>query len=230
MSPPFLFAALDEEWRRLGSSAPARRALHAWAAGEPVLSQFASPAELVEAIQHRGRPVSSDRLLSAVVRAGRLDPSASRCALQALVPGLRAIGSAYAGLDDPEDLDARLVAAAWEEIRCGQLEGPWVARRVLRAVARRLAHERRAEVRARLVEVTDEPPPNRQCRSVAEEALVLLVGAVERGVVSAEDATLIAATRLTGEPVVAVARQGESVGALQQRRFRAEARLAGEAS
>ncbi|MBW3643222.1 MAG: hypothetical protein KY447_09950 [Actinobacteria bacterium] len=229
MSPPFLFAALDEEWRRLGSSAPAKRALHAWAAGEPALRQFATPAELVEAIQHRGRPLTSDRLLGAVVRSGRSDPSASRCALQALVPGLRAIGCAYVGLDDPEELDARLVAAAWEEIRCTGLDGPWVARRVLRAVARRLANERRAEVRSRTLEATAEPPVSR-ARSVAEEALVLLVGAVERGVVSAEDATLITATRLTGEPVVAVARQGESVGALQQRRFRAEARLAGEAS
>ncbi|MBW3649331.1 MAG: hypothetical protein KY458_02060 [Actinobacteria bacterium] len=57
---------------------------------------------------------------------------------------------------------------------------------------------------------------------------MLLVGGVQRGVVSPEDATLIAATRLTGEPIVAVARQGELVCALQQRRFRAEARLAGE--
>lgn len=229
MPPPFLFAALNQEWRRLGSSAPARRALRAWAAAEPALGQFASPAELVEAIQHRGRPLTSDRLLGALVRAGRSDPAASRCALQALVPGLRAIGCAYVGLDDPEDLDARLVAAAWEEIRCTPLPGPWVARRVLRAVARRLANERRTEVRSRMVEATAEPAAN-HCRSVAEEALVLLVGAVERGVVSPEDATLIAATRLTGEPVVAVARQGESVGALQQRRFRAEARLVRDAS
>lgn len=217
MPPPFLFAAFDQEWRRLARSGSARRVVRAWAEAEPDLTAFTTPAELVEAIQLRGGPRTSDRILGAVVRGGHSDPLAARCALQALVPGLRAIGCAYVGLDDPEDLDARLVAAAWEEIRRTPLQGPWVVRRVLRAVARRLA---------RIVEAMAEPAAN-HCRSVAEEALVLLVGAVQRGV-SPEDATLIAATGLTGEPIFAVARQGESVCALQQRRFRAEARLAGE--
>lgn len=101
MPPPFLFAALDQEWRRLRSSALARRALRTWADAEPLLLGFETPGELVEAIQHRGRPVTSDRLLCALLRAGRSDPFAARCALQALVPGLRAMGSAYVGLDDP---------------------------------------------------------------------------------------------------------------------------------
>lgn len=229
MSQAFLFASLDKEWRRVGSSHAARRALQVWAAADAALVGYSTPAKLVEAIQHRGRPLTSDRLLGAVVRAGRWDPSASRCALQTLIPGLRAIGCSYSGMDDPEDLDARLVAAAWEEIRYTSPEAPWVARRVLRAVARRLANERRAEVRARVVEAETEPMAP-HCRSVAEEALILLARAVERGIVSAEEATLIAATRLTGEPVAAVAWPDESVAALQQRRFRAEARLAREAS
>lgn len=229
MPPPFLFAALADDWHRLVASRPARRALSAWADAEPALAGFATPAEVVEAIQHRGRPLTSDRLLGALVRAGRVDALAARCALQALVPGLRALGAAYAGMDEPEELDARLVAACWEEIRCPSVDGPWVARRVLRSVARRLAHERRVEMRTRLAEEAAEPEQN-QGWSRAEEALMFLAGAVQRGVVSAQDATLIAATRLNGEPIAAVAHQGESVGALQQRRFRAESRLAAEAS
>src|SRR5690606_31381069 len=128
-------------------------------------------------------------------------------------------------LGDVEERAAAAVAAVYDRIRRYPL-----ARRPRRVAANVLmdagADLRRAARRARAADPpasgpTADPHP-------AVELAAVLADAVDEGIVTAEDAELIAASRIAGTPLADIAaRRGAKLRTLQWRRKRAEALLAG---
>jgi hypothetical protein len=225
-----VFDALDIEWSWLARSRTARQRLGTCAQREPCLARFESPGELVAFVQRRGDRVGSDRLLCALARCNPVEDFAGRCVLQAVVPGLRSMAWLYRGVDTSAGIAATAVDTAWEVIH-GWGDDPrrrWVAQRIVWG-ARDALKRPPPPVNAPR-DLYELAAPLSTAVSDSEFVLGLLNEAVADGAISAEDATLIAATRLTGRGIAAVAHPGESTDRLQKRRSRAEAVLFGRLS
>ncbi|HVE45333.1 MAG TPA: hypothetical protein VNA57_01110 [Acidimicrobiales bacterium] len=228
MAPEHLFAALDSEWQRLANDADSTQRLKRWATNHRELRAFPDLPALISYVQRRNAPVASDRVLLALVRLASGDELAARTVLQALVPGLRvvAITSPWAG--EPEEVDAMVVAAAWERIRLYPVDQRFerVAANIVFDVLKQLCLDRRRRLRVEGAEarvaVTEEPP----VRSSAEQLLNLLNSAVAAGELTAVDGSLVAATRIGGVKLKDLAPvYGLTVRWLRKRRRRAEAIL-----
>ncbi|HUP68573.1 MAG TPA: hypothetical protein VM142_02040 [Acidimicrobiales bacterium] len=226
--PEHLFAALDSEWQRLSCSPDSTRRLAKWADEHQALRAFVDLPALVAYVQRRQAPVASDRVLAVLALLARDDELAARTVLQALVPGLRAVAMACAWAGEPEEVDAMVVATAWERIRTypSDARPERVAANIVLDVLKQLCRDRRrrlAEQRAELRLATSEEPP---VRSGAEHLLGLLNDAVASGAMTASDASLIAATRIGGVKLRELApASGLTVRWLRERRNRAESTL-----
>jgi len=222
------FDALEASFRLL-CQGPAPLAVHGRDVGAPLPARPIPLAELGPMLLHPAIPYDArDRAVRLVLRRAQGEGGAWVVGLAGLLlPGLRAaLGPlARAHPDHTEDLEAdalaELVAIAAEY----DPDTDRVASRLLRRAAtraqRRLASEQAAAGRRAPTQGAVEPP------APWGHPEFVLGRAVASGVLTARDAGLIADTRLGGEPLAAWARRaGENYDAVNQRRYRAEQRVA----
>jgi len=216
-----IYGVLETEWARIAVTRTAARRLKRWAATAPSLGGWATPAALVSAIvadRQWGRP--DPRLAALVEVAG--DRLAARAVLQAILPGLAAEPVLHCRYhrplagpsDDPDDVVAELVAAAWEVIaeRAGvSLADP--ENGLVRSAAERVRTRRRAEARIQ-ARLTSLPATTEggtaglyDARSAAEEVVVSLVEAVRSRTVTARQAGLVYSVRVARIPGRAAGRR-----------------------
>jgi hypothetical protein len=225
-----VFDHLEREWSRLAHSRAATQQLRdvcRVAGGARSLSEL-------EAYVRRAAPADADAVLLALVaRAVEGHDLATRVLLQLLLPGTRNLARRWWALGDEDERAAAAVAAVYRRIRRYPL-----ARRPGRVAANVLmdaAHELRAAVPSADVELWADPTihQRRQVEAapdVAVELAQVLADAVRECLISADDARLIAQTRIAGRRVQDLARGTTArPRTLWDRRQRAEHRLATEA-
>ena len=233
---PNLLRALDEEWREVGTSAAARRALRRWADIDAVLSELTDPAELVRRC-HSREDAGAGVLLGAVIRHAPTDRLAARTVLQAVLPGLAAISRRARGFVGPgrvwgrvDELDQHVVAVAYERIHALASAPPaWVTTALVDGTWQRVrwyAVRQRSDAlrRAGLSEAAATPAP--VAPTPGAELADVLADAVALGVLQELDAWVVFHSRVTGVamPVLA-ADLGVGCRRLWRRRERAEKRL-----
>ena len=201
-----------------------------WQKQEQALAGFASPQLLLRFLQlPEGDPDAKDAALAALLRQTQADPLAGRLILQALLPGLKQLaGSVSRDRGGRAELWSTLLAALWERIHDYPLQ-----RRPRRIAANllldtRLAVRRESERARRWSGGQAMPerlaPPRRVFPFALERPLRR---AVDAGAISADEAELIAQTRIDGSPLAALAAAaGVPYDALRLRRRRAEQRFA----
>lgn len=221
-----LFQQLDADWNRLIAAGETRHACLRWRREDAALMHVACAQDLADEIRTAGNPARSDALLFALVRLADNDDVAARTVLQALIPGMRRITQHLAVCGDAEEIDATVVACAWERIRTYPHE-----RRPRRVAANILLDTRKAALRMcpfpddREILYPDVPAVTDD-RCETENLQSLLQEAVTRHLITGDDAQLISRTRSDGRSIVTeAALQGTTVDALSKRRFRAERRL-----
>jgi len=236
---PQLLDRLHDEWLHLARSPQAAQTLAGWAV-DPALRGFSNLEEVIAEIHRRGRPAESDRILLALLRRAATNNLAAQTVLQALMPGLKSLMSAYRLTGDPEEVATAVVEAAFERIRRYPCD-----RRPAR-VAANLLHDTRQvlwrdgcrEHRLRLAtEPLTEPAVSgmrgsvTQDRSSTDELVDLVAEAVRLRHVRPCGARLILLTRVLDVPVEALAYEtGTKALTVRKRRQRAEAALAGAAA
>jgi len=225
---------LHDEWQHLAGSPESRRALACWSE-DPALGGFADLYAVVAEIQRRGRPAESDRILLALLRRAPSDDVACRTVLQAVMPVLKSLMSAYQLTGAPEDVSTATVEAAFERIRRYPCD-----RRPARVAANLLNDTRqvlwRAARRERRLSLAIEPftkevledLDDRSSEPSAPDELVDLVGeALRLGHVQPAGARVILLTRVIDVPIDDLASEmGLKAPTLRKRRQRAEAALA----
>ena len=235
--PQFL-DQLHDEWLHLARSPRALGTLAEWAA-DPVLSGFCSLEEVVAEIQLRGRPAESDRILLALLRRAASDNLAAQTVLQALMPGLKSLMSAYRLTGDPEEVATAVIEAAFERIRrypCDRRPAR-VAANLLQDTRQVLWRDGCRERRLRLAsEPLTEPSAHHPACGPAEgsstdELVQFVVEAVRLGRLRPCGARLILLTRVLDVPIEELAEEsGTKALTLRKRRQRAEAALAAAAA
>ena len=231
--PQFL-DRLHDEWHSIARSPRATRALADWGS-DPALRGFSDLEEVVAEIQRRGRPEQSDRILLALLRRAALDNLAAQTVLQAVMPGLKSLMSAYRLTGEPEEVATAVIEAAFERIRRYPCD-----RRPAR-VAANLLHDTRQvlwrdgcrERRLRLAtgplteSVMNRPAPGADERSATDELVDLVAAAVRLGHVGPCGARLILLTRVFDVRIEDLAEEtGTKALTLRKRRQRAQAALA----
>ncbi|GAA4469240.1 hypothetical protein GCM10023170_084420 [Phytohabitans houttuyneae] len=162
-----------------------------------------------------------------VMRARRDGPAWVVCAVGMALPGLRAAaGQVTVGWrGDTADLDAELLVGFVSRLKTVDLDGPRVCGRLIGAGLRAARRARDAQADPALVRA-DVAEPMAPIQPWDHPELVL-ARAVAAGVIDADEANLIAATRL-GETTLAqaAARLGAPPSTVGSRRARAERKLA----
>jgi hypothetical protein len=221
--------ALEREWAQLAHSLDAH--LRGWHACEPALRSFPSVRLLVEFLQQPGADYDAkDAVLAALLRQTQTDRRAGRVVLQALLPGLKRLAGVY--IRTPEERDAMwstLLCACWERICTYPLR-----RRPQRIAANLLADTRRVLWKERTLALAhaerETPLPDLPLPPLARAEVDVerpLRRAVAAGAITAEEAELIAATRIDGrDPHAVAAHLRVTYNTLIVRRLRAERRLA----
>jgi DNA-directed RNA polymerase specialized sigma24 family protein len=225
--------SLDREWAALSESAPAARTLASWGE-DPALRGFTDLAAVVTRLHRRGEPEMADRILLALLCRAAVDDLAARTVLQALMPGLKSLMSAYRLTGDAEEVATAVIEAAYERIRhypCDRRRRR-VAANLLWDTRQRLWRSARKEA-ARLAML--EPITEKMAEEVAdpdhpsstEELVDLVSEAVRRGRLPHAGARVILLTRVADVPVEDLATaSGVKAQTLRQHRRRAEAALA----
>lgn len=221
--------ALEREWPHLATRLNQR--LNVWSAGEPALAPVQTARVLVEYLQRPGADYDvKDAILAALLRRARCERLASRVVLQALLPGLKRLaGFLIRAPEERDEVWSTLLAACWERICTYPLQ-----RRPQRIAANLLADTRKALLRERTHALAlaereqlwgDVPIP--PLRLVAVDLERPLRRAVAAGAITDSEAELIAATRIDGADLRAVAkRDAVPYHTVNVRRLRAERRLA----
>ncbi|PSL01375.1 hypothetical protein CLV30_114105 [Haloactinopolyspora alba] len=227
-----LAGRLNVEWARLRHDDTAAAAVASWARVHPALAGCASPGD----VEHRvvSAPERADDVLLALVRlAHDGDDLAGRTVLQLMLGKALRIAGTRAGQDPRPDLEHAAISALWTTIATYPVErrpgrvAANIAMETLRLVSAELAH-RRCETPASPDDVDLTAAPARPRADV--ELMNLLVWAVERGTVTAADATLVLDiySPAPGESggTAAAERHGLSWPAARQRASRAARRIA----
>jgi hypothetical protein len=223
-----VFELLDAEWVRLGGSRGAGRRLH----GVRELAGGAGTIAEVERYVRSAAPEDADRVLLALVGlAVEGDEVAARVLLQLLLPGTRNLARRWWALGDHDERAAAAVGAVYGRIRTyplarrpGRVAANILmdAARDLRRAVPRVVATPSSDVAAQADRQPDEPPAH-----AALELAEVLKDAVADGLLEAQDAQLIARSRIAGHRVADIARHHRlGTRALWDRRQRAEARLA----
>jgi hypothetical protein len=229
---------MEIEWAALTASSAAIAALAGWARREPALAGWGDLAALRAATEDRTDPARSDAILAALVRLaardGGDDQLATRALLQLLLCGaVRLARRITAAVGDPVEAEANVLGELAALIRTY----PW--RRRPRHVAANLlldcqqklaraARRSRGEVPVGLDPVDNAVSAPAAERALSEHAEVidLFLWARREGVLSAEEALLLAANRVDEVPVRQLTgRFGRSATALFAMRSAAEERL-----
>lgn len=221
---------LERELRRELSGPVLAARYDEWARQEPVLARLGGPVKLLRFLRGRPAPACSDAVLCALLGRARSEPIAARLVLHALLPGLKALARRMlAGADEREELWSALLTIAWEEIRSYPLE-----RRPRRVAANLLLDMLRPTLRAMRAARTGEPPTTLESRELrpawptteGRDPDALLGEAVAAGAITAQEADLVAVTRVDGVPLAHLAELGgQPYNRLKVRRQRAERRL-----
>jgi DNA-directed RNA polymerase specialized sigma24 family protein len=224
--------SLDREWATLSTSIAATRALEAWSL-DPTLCGFGDLGEVVARLHRRGWPEEADRILLALLRRAPEDPLAARTVLQAMMPGLKSLMSAYRLTGDSEEVATDVVEAAYERIRrypCDRrpikvaANLVWDTRQTLWRAAQKEA-ARLAPLEPITNEMADELP-DMSAPSPTEELVDLVAEAVRRDRLPRPGARLVLLTRVADIPVEELAaKSGAKAQTLRQLRRRAEAAL-----
>ena len=218
---------LDREWGRLATDAGAARRL---ADVRAVAGGVASLGE-VEAYVRSADAPSADRVLVALAsRAVEGDTLAARVLLQLLLPGVRRLARTWWALGDAEERASAAVAAVYDRIRRYPIarRPARIAANVLMDAASDLRRAARSAARREPAAVDGVAHDHSGDPNPAIELVGVLADAVRGGLMTAEDAELIAASRIAGTPLATIAaRRGAKLRTLQWRRKRAEALLVG---
>ncbi len=222
---------LESDWHRQLVNGTVAHHLREWRIREPALSSFSSPDALTSYLRASSSGERQDAVLAALIRQARTDAVAARLVLQRLLPALkRRAGRLLIDASDREELWSLLLAEMWELIRTfpiGRLPHHVAAKLVLSSVrdaVRVLAAEHALGGQSLVNE--PEQPPDGEPESATLGIDGGLACAVRAGAVTAEEAELIAMTRIDGQPLGPIARrEGVSLNTLVQRRRRAERRL-----
>jgi hypothetical protein len=223
---------LDGEWRRTAADLTAARAL-------PDVCRAAGGARTLGDVERYVRaagPAEADHVLVVLVaRAVEGDELAARVLLQLLLPGARRLARTWWALGDADERAAAAVAATYDRIR-----GYPLARRP-RRIAANILMDAASDLR-RAARAAQGPGSSWDATDVlhglapvptthpALELADALADAVGQGLVSPDDAELIAVSRIGGTSLREVARRrGAKLRTLQWRRQRAEALLAARA-
>lgn len=233
-----LVRRMDAEWQIMADSRLAATALTRWAASEPALAGFSDLAAVRAVTEDRTDKAGSDRILAALVRLaardGGDDAFATRVLLQLLLAGaVRLVRRIAAVTGDYPEAEADVLAELTALIR----EYPWrrrprrIAANLLLDCQQRLsraARRHRGEVPAGLELIDEQVPDPAAGRDADErvEVIDLFLWAHRHGVLSTEEALLLAANRVDEVPVRTLAgRLGRSASSLFTTRNAAEDRL-----
>lgn len=191
-------ARLNAEWSTLGDDAAAATAVGAWAAQYETLAGCASLAD-IEGAAADATPADTDRILLTLLGLCHDgDVLAGRVVLQLMLGKAVRIAAAYAARDSRENLEHAAVTALWTVIatyptaRRPARVAANIAMDAVHAVSVELAH-RRAESPTE-PGVLSEVCSDRSASSSDPadlELIELLAWAVDQGVVTTADATLI---------------------------------------
>ena len=224
--PSDVLAALREEWRRLGRSSEARRALARLraTAGRVVPPGVTDLCDLVTSLEPRGglTPVERARVVAALLSVAD-DAVLRRCLLQTLLPGIvsvaRALGFGAGVADDPRTFLADTLGEAVELLEewAGQRR-PYAAPDLLGALRCRMRRRLLAE-KARRVELTRVPERPARADPIGDALVRALGRAAAAGVT---DVDLVYARCVLGFGATELATAaGVTPGVLRRRLARA---------
>jgi hypothetical protein len=222
-----VFEQLDREWARLRDSRAAARRL---AAVCEAAGGARSLAEVERYVRMAGA-AEADRILVALVTASVDGCSlASRVLLQLLLPGTRSLARRWWALGDHDERAAAAVMAVYHRIRTYPLatRPARVAANILMDAASEL---RRAVPRVVLLSTDGTEGCSREpivpaTAHAAVELVEVLRDAVTAGIVAADDAVIIARSRIGGDRVADLAAgRGLRPRTIWDRRQRAEQAL-----
>ena len=224
-----IFDELDRDWRGLRTD---RRAV-VQLADVCALAGVEDLAGLEAYVLEAQRPAADAVLVALVRRAAGGEGLAARVLLQLLLPGVRHLARRWWALGDENERAAAVVAAVWERIHRYPLERRpgRVAANILmdatvelRRSLRGLQHVRPAGFMPGYEPTADTD------RHPAVELADALLDAAEAGVITRDEARLIAVSRIGGVPLRQLVEvTGLSLRTLQWHRQCAEAALAGRA-
>lgn len=224
-----LFTQLDHDWDQLTRDPRTVEGLRVACD----LAGVESPTDLVPAVRSAA-PDRADQVLLHLATRSSSDDLAARALLQALLPGTCRLAARWWALGDAEERAACAVAAVYARIRCYPVKRrpQRIAANVLLDAGQDLWRSAKRVTREAQNTVAVDPALMPVGRTVpeptaAEELTVLVVDAVAAGVIGAQDAELILATRVGNDALPAMAhRRGAKLRTLQWRRQVAEAALA----
>ncbi|MGD9752148.1 MAG: hypothetical protein AB7W59_14245 [Acidimicrobiia bacterium] len=226
-----IFDDLNLEWSRNVRDRRTLGRIAQWSIAEAELADLWSLDELV-AVAHGVDRERADRVLAGLLRIGREDQLAWRTVFQAVMPGLICTARRFVpGPASDEEVAATVVAAAW-----GRIAGYPLDRRP-RSIAANIVLDARqlsstalfknanVEVPSSELLVMRPSPPYRPDPAVSLARV--LDQAVRSKAVTAEDARLVALTRIHDVPVDVLAKErGVLPHSLRRRRLRTEAAIA----
>ncbi|WP_298329939.1 hypothetical protein [Haloactinopolyspora sp.] len=223
-----LAGRLNHEWARLRADTAAEATVRRWAREHEALSGCRSLTDVETLVRSSDRERCNLILLTLVRLAHAGDDLAGRTVLQLMLGKAIRIAASRCGLDTQHSLEEAAISALWTAIATYPVErrptkvAANLAMDTLRAVTGELAYHRSETI---LGPETFEAVEAHRDDSADVELLQLLVWAVERGTVSAADATLILDiyTPAPGEAggAAAAERHGLSWPAARQRSSRA---------
>ncbi|WP_430787117.1 hypothetical protein [Actinoplanes sp. G11-F43] len=233
-----LLRRMEAEWQALVVSRTAGAALTRWAATEPALAPFTDLQAVRTATEDRLDKDRSDEILAALARLaardGGDDELAARVLLQLMLAGaVRLIRRITAVTGDPVEAEADVLTELSTLIRTY----PWrrrpkrIAANLLLDCQQRLSRAARRDqgsVPVGLLPVDENEPDPRAEHEAGErvEVIDLFLWARRTGVLSGEEALLLAAHRVDEAPVRSLTgRFGRSATGLFALRSQAEQRL-----
>lgn len=236
---PVPLVALGREWEVLARGR-LRLELRRWAAHEPSLARLESPDRLIGFLwDKRAASAEKDRVLLALLRLARQEPSASRVVLQAMLPGLKTLAAAllkrHPEHGDPalarEELWQVLFVEMVERIRTYPVErrpGRVAANLILDVKHAVLAEAQRARAAAGELPLDEPLEPDEQALRPRPgvDVEVPLRRAVEAKAITAADAELLLLVDVDGVTLrEAAVRSGMSYNLARIRIQRARKRL-----
>ncbi len=217
---------LDAEWRKMARSSKGRAAVQRWVDQESALAGACSGEEVVALCHRRDGDTAGEELtderqaaLGALLRLAAQDEFAARTVIQAMLPGLVAMGrrlsymvaSGSGRWADHDELEQEIVATAYERVRAlAGTSQAWPARTLLDQTRGRLRvlYENERRWQARSVAMTREYAEgiaDSAEHSAAEELAHVVVGAVQDGTLARGPAGLLYTCGVLGRGVVSVA-------------------------
>lgn len=236
---PVPLAALEREWEAL-IRGRLRLELRCWASREPVLVRFDRPDRLIRfLLDKQASPAEKDRILAALLRVARIESSAGRVVLQAMLPGLKALAAVFLKRDPDRESEPALERdELWQVLLVSMLERikTYPLSRRPRKIAANLVLDTKHAALAELQRVRgayrelpkDEPlaPTEESSPWPAEDVEEPLRRAVVAKAISQADADLLLRVDVDGVSLrVAAERLGISYNAAKIRRQRAKRAL-----